>query len=258
MRALAVLVICASTTAIAQPDQSSQAKAAAREGEQRYQAGDYVRAAEHFAEAYRLEADPAYLFNLAQSYRLANACAKAATAYRKLLGVVSSGPNTAKIERYIQQMDACATSQAATPPPSAPPPAPPVGSPVTSPPPPPPPERTSNPALRYTGIGLVAVGAASLALGIYATKRVSDVESEREGLCASGCTWADVRDRAAALDEDGARYQRWMQVGYVAGGVAVAGGVVLMWLGRDREVETTQVTVVPTIGGAMAVGTVAF
>ncbi len=38
-------------------------------------------AAERFELAYELDPDPAYLFNLAQAYRLGNVCAKSAAAF---------------------------------------------------------------------------------------------------------------------------------------------------------------------------------
>src|SRR5688572_28564308 len=100
MRALVISVLLASTVAYAQPDKI-KAEAAARDGQQRYQAGEFQLAAERFELAYQLDPDPAYLFNLAQAYRLGNSCAKAAAAYRKLLGIVSTGPNVAKVEQYV-------------------------------------------------------------------------------------------------------------------------------------------------------------
>ena len=65
-----VIVMLASSVALAQPDKI-KAEAAARDGQQRYQSGAYLLAAERFELAYELDPDPAYLFNLAQAYRLA-------------------------------------------------------------------------------------------------------------------------------------------------------------------------------------------
>src|SRR5689334_1129174 len=107
MRWLVIVVLLATSVAYAQPAKI-KAEAAAREGQQRYQAGEFALAAERFELAFSLDPDPAYLFNLAQSYRLGKACAKAAAAYRKLLGLVASGPNTAKVQSYVEEMDACA------------------------------------------------------------------------------------------------------------------------------------------------------
>ena len=254
MRAVVVMMLLASSVAYAQPDKI-KAEAAARDGQQRYQAGDYQLAAERFELAYELDPDPAYLFNLAQAYRLGNACAKSAAAYRKLLGIVSSGPNVAKVQQYIEQMDACAKTQE------------PVTSPVVQPPVEPPPPSPPPPArvhegsagLRYAGIGVTALGVAGVVVGALSMRTVSDLESEREGLCAPGCVWMDVKARAEALDQDGKRYQRRMAIGYIGGGVALAGGIVMILLSRERTEQIgPTASIVPTDGGAMAFGTFAF
>ncbi len=254
MRGLVVVVLLASSVAFAQPDKI-KAEAAARDGQQRYEAGEFQLAAERFELAYTLDPDPAYLFNLAQSYRLGNRCAKAAAAYRKLLGIVTSGPNVAKVEQYVQQMDACAKTQEPVAPPT-----PLVGERVEPRPPPPEPLHNSgNPALRYAGVGVAVFGAVGIVVGGLAMRKVADLEEQREGLCSGGCTWVDVKSRADALDADGQRYQRRMLIGYIGGGIAVAGGIVMYVLGRERTVETgTMASIVPTDGGAMAFGTFTF
>ncbi len=254
MRVVVMLLLFASSVAYAQPDKI-KAEAAARDGQQRYQAGEYQLAAERFELAYELDPDPAYLFNLAQAYRLGNVCAKSAAAYRELLGIVSSGPNVAKVQQYIEQMDTCAKTQE--------PVAPPVVQPPVELPPSPPPtsvvHESGSPALRYAGIAVVAVGVAGVVVGALSMRKVADVESEREGLCAPGCVWMDVKARAAALDQDGKRYQRRMAIGYIGGGVALAGGIVMILLSRERTEQIgPTASVVPTDGGAMAFGTFTF
>lgn len=257
MRALLVVILLASSVASAQPDKI-KAEAAARDGEQRYQAGEYKLAAERFELAFDLDPDPAYLFNLAQAYRLGNECAKSAAAYRKLLGLVSSGPNVAKVEQYIQQMDACAKTQE----PAAPKKPPEVPPPVENRPLPPAPTTKGggNAPLLYAGLGVSAVGVVSLVVGGFAMKRVADLENEREGLCVGGCTWELVKDDAKKLDDDGKRYQRRMLIGYIGGGVALAGGIVMVLLSRGSSTEQRGPTasIAPVDGGAMAFGTFAF
>jgi tetratricopeptide (TPR) repeat protein len=253
--ALAMSVLLASSVAFAQPDKI-KAEAAARDGQVRYEAGEFKLAAERFELAYELDPDPAYLFNLAQAYRLGNECAKAAAAYRKLLGIVTSGPNVAKVEQYVQQMDVCAKSQE---PVNSVPPTPPEQV-VTEPRPPPPDviENKGSPALRYAGIGVTAAGGLALVVGVLATKKVGDLEEQPEGLCAKGCVWEMVQDQAAALDRDGKRYQRRMVISYIGGGVAVLGGLAMIWLGRERTVEIGTVAIEPIEGGAMASGSFRF
>lgn len=252
MRWLLVVVLLASSVAFAQPDKS-KAEAAAREGQQRYQAGEFALAAERFELAFQLDPDPAYLFNLAQSYRLGKACAKAAAAYRKLLGLVAQGPNTTKVQAYIEEMDACAKPQE----PVAPPPA--GTPPVAEAPRLPPPAKKGRSPFFYAGIGVTAIGAVELVVGALAMRSVSKTQDEREALCSAGCTWSLVEARANSLDSDGRRYERRMKIGYIAGGITLAAGIVMVLLTRDPGYEREEMaTIVPTDGGAMAVGTFHF
>lgn len=255
-RVLVLLALCASSPAFAD---NPKAAAAAREGQQRYQAGKYLDAAEKFEQAYAIDPDPAYLFNLAQSYRLGNACAKSAAAYRKLLATVSSGPNMDKVPIYIQQMDACAKGQEPAKPEPVVESPPVVEQPPTHEPLPPPPDRSGSPALRYAGIGAGVVGIAAVAFGAFNIKKVGDAESAREKLCADGCIWEDVRDDAAALDDDGKRYQLRARISFIAGGIAIAGGLTMFILGRDRGEEgPPRMSVIPVEGGAMALTSLRF
>jgi tetratricopeptide (TPR) repeat protein len=257
MRALVVSVLLASSVAYAQPDKI-KAEAAARDGQQRYQAGEFQLAAERFELAYQLDPDPAYLFNLAQAYRLGNSCAKAAAAYRKLLGIVSTGPNVAKVEQYVQQMDVCAKRQE----PVAPTPVTPSQPPSVEERPPPPAivNNGGSATLRHAGIGVTTAGAIALVIGVVATKKVADLERDREALCANGCVWEEKMAEADMLNANGKTWQRRMQIAYIGGGIAVAGGLVMMWLARERTIEVggVGVSLAPTADGAMAFGTLAF
>lgn len=251
MRCVVIAVMLASSVAWAQPEKL-EAEAAARDGQQRYQAREYLLAAERFQRAYDLDPDPAYLFNLAQAYRLGNACAKSAAAYRELLGIVTTGPNVEKVEQYIVQMDACAKQQEPIAP--TPPSAPPIEAPPLQPV-----ERGGSAPLFYSGVGVTMLGAVGLVVGVLSMRRVAQIESDREQLCRPTCLWMNVKDRAEELDGDGERYQRRMLIGYVGGGIALAGGIVMMLLSRERSVEAQPMAaIVPADGGAMAFGTFAF
>ena len=82
-------------------------------GSQLYQRGDYVGAAAKFEAAYGLDPDPAYAFNIAQAYRFAKKCARAAYHYRDYLQRAGPrAPNADKVERYLQEVTACAMAQA--------------------------------------------------------------------------------------------------------------------------------------------------
>jgi tetratricopeptide (TPR) repeat protein len=79
-----------------------------REGVTHYDLAEYDKAVVSFKEAYRLSHDPAYLFNVAQSYRLAKNCNDAATFYQSFLRNSPDAPNREKIEARIAEMKACA------------------------------------------------------------------------------------------------------------------------------------------------------
>jgi tetratricopeptide (TPR) repeat protein len=78
-----------------------------KEGVTHYDLAEYEKAVAKFKEAYRISEDPAYLFNIAQSYRMAKNCAEAGRFYQRVLGVQADAPNKAKIEQRIEEMKAC-------------------------------------------------------------------------------------------------------------------------------------------------------
>src|SRR5262249_7162093 len=81
-------------SAYAQPsDRDAQARAAADEGAARFHDKDFAGAAKHFKDAYELNQDPSYLFNVAQAYRHAGDCVNAAEYYRRFLAEVPHPPN---------------------------------------------------------------------------------------------------------------------------------------------------------------------
>ena len=79
-----------------------------REGVTHYDLAEYDKAVVSFKQAYRMSNDPAYLFNVAQSYRLAKNCGEAMTFYQSFLRNSPDAPNRDKIEARIAEMKACA------------------------------------------------------------------------------------------------------------------------------------------------------
>ena len=94
-----------------------QQRAGSNEGtiRQHYQAGvthyelsEYEPAIADFKEAYRLSNDPAYLFNIAQAYRLQRKCGDAMQFYQRYLAAAGDIPNKDKVASRIEEMRACA------------------------------------------------------------------------------------------------------------------------------------------------------
>src|SRR6476659_5013199 len=89
--------------------QSSDSTAAAREHYQKgtafYDLGRYADAIREFEAAYELKNDPALLYNLAQSNRLAGNAEQALRLYKTYLRYVPKAPNRAEIEERITTLE---------------------------------------------------------------------------------------------------------------------------------------------------------
>jgi tetratricopeptide (TPR) repeat protein len=79
-----------------------------KDGSTHYDLAEYDQAVVEFKEAYRLSNDPAYLFNIAQAYRLAKNCPEAVRFYERFLAVAPDAPNRDKIQAKIAEMKSCA------------------------------------------------------------------------------------------------------------------------------------------------------
>ncbi|MBA3451722.1 MAG: hypothetical protein H0T42_01345 [Deltaproteobacteria bacterium] len=103
------------TSARAQPaDSKQQGDLAAMEAETKFKSGDYAGAVEKFKLAYQLDADPGYLFNVAQAYRLAKDCASSADYYRQFLEKVPSPPNLDQVKGWLADQEACVRALASS------------------------------------------------------------------------------------------------------------------------------------------------
>ena len=238
------LVIVALACGIASADTSARAKADAtaayQEGQRRYLDEDYVGAAVQFEIAYSKDPDPAYLFNIAQAYRLAKHCARAAEFYRTFLEKAAQPPNADAVRGYITEMDACTQAKPSPPP--------------TAPPPPAPAARHTEPSAVWNRarIGLFVAGGLGLAIGGINTYYVQHAESLYENACKPpDCAmWTDTSSRAANAAQDrGRRDQRYMIAGYAIGAAALGGAIAMTIL--DRRHREAPVAIVPARGGAV-------
>lgn len=222
-------------------------------GARLYKEGHFAEAAKEFEKAYQLAPTPALLFNIAQSYRFASDCAPAAAYYRKFVAAVKDAPNLDKVQKYIEEMDACVAAQEKKPEP-APAPAP---SPSPSPSPavvvPPPPQSEPSDAgatKRHVGIALGVVGLAGLVTGVYFTHEVGVAEADHNKLVTTCTPLTCTTDTFKTIDDRGHRDQILAITSYAVGGAAIAAGVALYVLGRAHGDE--HVAVLPVPGGAYA------
>ena len=114
--------------AAAAPDEATikVAREHYEKGNAAYNLGRFDEAVGHFTKAYEVWPNPDFLYNIAQSYRLAGNCKQALFVYKRYLSLKSKdkeSPLTKKekseIERFIKELTACAAkadSSAARPP----------------------------------------------------------------------------------------------------------------------------------------------
>jgi tetratricopeptide (TPR) repeat protein len=138
---VSILVPAAASPARAQETGGGASAPSAREHYQKgtsyYDLGKYNEAIREFEAAYEIKNDPALLYNLAQSHRLAGNPEQALRFYRTYLRYVPKAPNRAEIDDRIKQLEALVAQKNAAqtaPPKEAIPPGGTVSPPATTPP----------------------------------------------------------------------------------------------------------------------------
>ena len=105
----AVAVLAAAFTAApaaARPTrQQQQAKQLYEAGTQHFNLGEYDAAVTSYKEAYRLVPEPYFLYNIAQSYRLAGDARQALSFYKSFLNALPEAPNRADVEGFITELE---------------------------------------------------------------------------------------------------------------------------------------------------------
>ncbi len=144
-------VVLAALAALAAAPARAEDKTASRDhwerGTKFYDLGKYDDAIREFEAAYEAKSDPAFLYNLAQSHRLAGHNGDALRFYRTYLRYAPKAPNRADIEERIKELEKIAAEH-------------PVPEPVpTAPPPPVPVETTLPPAGGAPAVSAPPIGA---------------------------------------------------------------------------------------------------
>lgn len=237
------------TSAFAQPaNRDADARGAAAEGTARFNKYEYKGSIEKFTEAYELNHDPAYLFNIAQAYRLDGDCVKAAEYYGKFLEQVPHPPNEEKIRGWYSSQSECAKARAANPQDTDQ-----KQQQQQQQPPPPPPRQEEPSGSGRLGlvIALAGTSAAALAVGGFFVWDAAYLEKQRDSKLA-GCTLANPCSSAEINDYDrrGSRANTIAAVGFAVGGVALAASATLYLLSRSSDNEAP-VAIVPLQGGAL-------
>jgi tetratricopeptide (TPR) repeat protein len=221
----AVLVCCAARLTNAQThadDRLVYAERMFKEGLAHFNLREYHQALTSFAEAYRAEPDPAFLFNMAQTYRKLGRDADASEFYRKFLRESPNSPKRAEVEALLKTL----------PPPLATPPLPVVEKPTEKETRPPPvvvrptvvaQTELAPPARRWyrsaAGWTMSAIGVAAVAAGAGLAVHGGDLYSQAE----TAPTLTDQR----ALGGDASTYRAagWATLG--VGAASVLAGVIV-------------------------------
>jgi tetratricopeptide (TPR) repeat protein len=262
-----VLVLLVSLRLAAAPpsaEKRAEAKLHYENGLRKFDVGKYDEAAEEFQSAYELIGDPVILYNIAQSFRVAQKYDKALLFYKNYLRRTGNPGNRGEVEQRIAEITAVLEQQkrATEAPPTGPiksgeptekPPEPepkPEVKPVEPPPiPPPPPERPKNArTLKITGIALLAVTAVSLGVGIGMSVAAGQASSDVEAAARSKVEFTpELRNK----DADGRTFDVVGIAFYAVAGVcAVAGGVTL-GLGLKGE-RAARASIAPVFGPSSA------
>ena len=269
------------------PDNKTAAKEHYTRGTSFYDLGKYDDAIREFEAAYQLKNDPAFLYNLAQSYRQAGNHERAVHFYKTYLRYVPNAKNRADIEDKIKTEEQLiakgpgTTSPATTTPPPTTPTPPPPGSTTTTPPlggdqptvavpppatPPPstfpnpyaPPAATSPPrasdpgrTFRIAGMASAGVGAVMMVVGIVEYTRAKSASDDIEAAARAN------RAFDPAVEDRGKSAETMQWVFYGLGALAVGAGAGLFFYGQHltaTETTTWRVSLAPTIapdrGGA--------
>jgi len=239
-RALAIVLLAAPSGALADDAQTKSGELFTR-AQVRYETGDYRLAIKLFEEAYQLVRDPVYLFNIAQSHRKLFDCVPAASYFERYLAEATDADaaQRAKVKDLLAELGPCVADRKAGAAPATP-------VPVVDAPRPLPvvPARVETGApLRIGGLALATVGVAGLVVGTIYSAKGSDLEAQLAD-CAAGCEWTAERE---AIDRDGSRANRIATISWIAGGVAVAGGITMYILGRTKKGTPERTSLAPVI-----------
>ena len=257
LHALALLVAVAGT-ASAQPQPSpatkQQASALVKQAIAKSQAGDHATAIELYLQAYALIPQPLLLSNIGSEYQQESGKQVEALKYFcKYLEADPTGSNVSyataqakalqiQLGNQVDDKDVCK--------PAAPPPPPPpdTGSQVTgttdiAQPPPPQPEGGGGKTLEYTGLGVAAVGAVGLGVGVYFGLQAKDKSDQISNHKMSDPWPADIKQ----IEADGQSDENKQVAFLIGGGVALAAGTVLYFVGKSHASSGEHVAIVPVV-----------
>jgi tetratricopeptide (TPR) repeat protein len=244
------LVVCAPTVHASPGDAMQEAKDHYDRGMAHYELGEFAAAVDEFKAAYSLSQAPGLLFNLAQASRLGKDYEQALHFYRTYLRVRPDAANRDDVEKRIGELEPIVEKRRRAeaerlPPPPVQVPAPTSAAadkPIVLLPPSGRPTKIAGIVVGVAGIGIVGAG---VGLGVASL----DAQNKLSKLATQMGNWSAEQSK---LYDTGKLDATLATALYVAGGVAVATGVILYAVGVKRDRARFAVAPMPG-GGAHAV-----
>jgi tetratricopeptide (TPR) repeat protein len=207
--------------AAADPGVSPLARQLSDRGRALHDLGDYEQAIVAYKQAYLIAPSPGLLYNLAQAYRLSGDCGEAAALYRRYL---DSRPDTEArrlAEEHLAVVESClrrgpTTFVARGQPPAV--------------------DDEPGRGKRRLGMVLAGSGAILIAAGAYFALDARSAGDQVANAYQHGGDWKTI----GPIDERGQRSSEMAAGLFIAGGAAVATGVVLYLFGRHDAIEAGQ------------------
>ncbi len=107
-------------------------------------------------------------------------------------------------------------------------------------------DRLTVGGLAALGVGLVGLGA-----GAYFMKQKADRKNEADILfdaCNPRVCTARERSRISSIDKDANKAKGTAFAGFIVGGVAIAGGITMLWLAQSHNEPNTTASIRPWVG----------
>ena len=260
-RAVALAVLLAPAVALAQPSakDKQQASDLVKRAIAKSQAGAHDEAVVLYLDAYKIIPQPLLLSNIGSEYQQMRKPVEALKYFCKYIEADPTGNNvvyaTAQARTlYIELGGVPTVEDADVCKPIVKPAPPPAPTPLTPEPTPtpadPPPTQVDNPGpkaspLRWVGVGVGVVGVAVFGGGVYyglEAKKISDEITNQD----TSTPWpADIREREQE-GKDAEKKQIGMMIG---GGVAIAAGVAMFFIGAPKATAEASVSLVPVATG---------
>ncbi len=263
--ALAVTVL-APTVAAAQDKDRQRASELVKQAIAKSQAGDHDEAVELYEDAYKIIPQPLLLSNIGSEYQALEKPVEALKYFCKYLEAEPNGSNAGFVkaqaktlhielsgEPDVDEDDVCKPIVKAPPEDTPGPGGGNTSSPEPTPDSPEPTTHSKASPVRWVGVGVGVLGAGAFGLGVVYGMKARTISSDISNHDPNVPWPGNIRQ----LEADGTRYEKKQIAFMIGGGVAIAAGVTLFFIGGPKartdggaQVSLTPVATTDTLGVA--------